>query len=150
MIRLKIVIAWALLLSSLTSGVWAGGGYLSKLGPSPLRFQQLPPRADIATALPPLQMSDKPTTPEASGTTPAPVEDYGPELPPITIEPQPEPEVNATAVPEPQPVEEEPISPQMLLRYFNNGGNKEAIIQAPMEFTPPAPTRGSSATYSSQ
>jgi hypothetical protein len=129
-----------------------GVGYLPRVGPGPLRFRSAV-RANASAVLPPLRMSDENTN--------APIE-----LAVTTNEPPNQTEVSdadfqflppemVTPLEQSQNAPQNfpgPMVPQMLLRYFTRGTNQpQAIISAPIEFTPPPPplTR-SSAVYISK
>lgn len=152
-----------LLVGAMTAtATFAGGNYLAHTGPAPLRFARAELRLDPAVVLPALQMEDKPevSTNEVAGANavttifsdiPAPlVPDDSSIFPgvilPVTYEahsaPMPEPKLT------PPPVTE--VAPQMLMRFFNRDATREAIIQTPLEFTPPPAGRSSSATYTQQ
>lgn len=138
-----------------TTHILAGDKYLPEAGPSALRFKA--PRANVSLAevLPPLQMEDEPPVadrpknePLAGPELPA---DPGPDeremvqvedLPAVPVEP-----VQPGHTPEAVPSQQVPLTPQMFMRFFNQSGSREAVVQAPVDFTPPAPSRGSSATY---
>lgn len=66
----------------------------------------------------------------------------GPELPPVN---------NGEIVTNNLPVGSQ-FTPQALIRFFPLDKNKQVIVPAPVEFTPPSPppSRGSSATYESR
>ena len=135
-----------------------GGGYLARIGPGPLRFEEAAVRLNPAMVLPPLNMGhegtvtntnllsvndsltnlvDEPLGTEAVSNTP----EIHVELPaPIS-----DPGVSGSANgPE--------VTPQILLRYFNTNSNTETFISPKVIFTPPSPgpSRGSSATYISK
>jgi hypothetical protein len=153
-------IVFVLVAISLTASISLGGsGYLARVGPSPLRFAIVPARLDPATALPPLTPPEEivtTTTPSTNLTTSM---EFGPQPlsaslnstnspGEILIGPEPLDSSNSTQAPSELPAQTG-ISPQMLLRYFNRPGTREALISAPLEFTPPTPNAnsGSSATY---
>jgi hypothetical protein len=145
-----------------TSYSAGGTGYLVKVGPKPLRFQVSTPQLDPAKVLPALRMSDDPVPPISM---PSP-EIYGPQQEQIVSTGEPDPGTTTAApidtstfipVPPPNtnfpsmtPPRDAQITPQMLLRFFNQGTN-EVAVPAPVEFTPPFPgPRNSSATYISK
>lgn len=144
------------------------GNYLAVSGPKPLRFQAVLPQYDPASVLPPLDMGDR--TDLRSGTNvtdsvkasaspvneisqlppepPAESQSIIPDLPAQPAQPASFDPVN---LPEPKPATSQ-LTPQMLLRYFPGDGNKEVLVPAGVDFTPPAPATPpgrSSATYTS-
>ena len=48
------------------------------------------------------------------------------------------------------PASSDEIAPQMLLQFFSKDGTPQGVVQTPVEFTPPPPSRGSTATYISR
>ena len=137
----------------ITTGTFAGGGYLPKIGPAALRVKAEPAVVDLAKVLPPLAMDDEPVT-EAE----VPVEMSGAPLGPLMpTQPGGEPQTvqsSRATVPEPisdageqMPPQQAPLTPQMFMRFFNQSGGSEAIVETPVQFTPHAPSRGSSASY---
>ena len=134
------------------TGTVAGDGYLPKVGPTALRFQARSAVADVTAVLPPLQMEDvKPVEQDSDAEFIGPQlpEDPGPQerdmveiesFPGTALEPAP-PDVQGQ--PETQQV---PLTPQVFMRFFNQSGRRETVVEAPVEFTPPTP-RSSRATY---
>ena len=128
--------------------------YLAAAGPTPLRFRLEVARLDPAKALPPLKMGN-----EASTNAMVITNTVSAELP-GNAAPGPDGSVsgsNTITVPEGAPTTPEepiyanaslqpmqpqsnsqmnPISPQMLLRYFRNGTN-EVLVPYTVDFTPP-------------
>ena len=135
----------------------AGPGYLPKVGPPELRFAQRSPRLDPSAVLPPLTVIEAVET-----TTNAVAEISSESLPPTPSLPEatdevamediwmgpPAPEAQTTEAPPAKPEQE--IAPQMLLQFFSKDGTRQGIVQTPVEFTPPPPSRSSTATYISR
>jgi len=131
------------------AGVIAFGGnppgYLSRIGPAPLRFQPPPKGPEVTVILPPLAMSDPPA-PAHEVITNETVTVEAPEQPAPTV-------VSSPAV-----VVEPAFTPQMLLQFFNRNGtnatNLEPSVFVPYQFTPPSmpviPAPPSKATYTKQ
>lgn len=138
-----------------TAGTLAEEEYLPEVGPSTPRFKAPAAYVNLAEVLPPLKMDDKKPFGELPGGEdllgPRLPEDPGPQeremvqledMPGTPLEPaQPE------RTPEAAQTQQVPLTPQMFMRFFNQSGSREAVVQAPVDFTPPAPARGSSATY---
>lgn len=142
-------------LAALTiTGVSAGGGYLPKIGPSMARLQVAGPRLDPNAVLPPLAMDDEPAGEPANKADPA-EEFIGPPAPLRPVPSAPSEPAEAPYITPPldsapeamQPAPEPPLTPQMFMRFFDESGRREAVIEAPVEFTPPQRGPGSSATY---
>ncbi|HWD18037.1 MAG TPA: hypothetical protein VHB20_02060 [Verrucomicrobiae bacterium] len=129
--------------------VWRGG-YLPVVGPAPLRFRLTPERVNLFIQLPPpgpAQADSVPTSPDSAQTEwpdphalsdlLAPVADKGAVIM-ESSSPPPAP------TPEPMTAPEEPITPQIFMRYFSGHTNAPQYNpSAPVEFTPPrvvAPT----------
>ena len=120
-----------------------------------MRFKPEPPVVDVEKILPPLAMDDEPVEQAGTGITDErggaplgplmPVE--VPEESPVVVRHQTSGMEAMTGEAEPLPSQNVPLTPQMFMRFFNESGNREAIVEAPVEFRPPAATRGSSATY---
>jgi hypothetical protein len=141
----------------------AEGGYLARVGPSPLRFAQAAPRLDPSVVLPPLKMADESTTTNTVESVPPVTDETDPEAAP-EIKPD-EPSTSPILGPEPAPASNSDadtntlpvagqVTPQMLLRFFTP--NKRAgVAPEPLQFTPPSPiappapasSGGSSASY---
>ena len=149
-------------------------GYLSRLGPVGLLYKA--PAPTFAALLPPLLMHDKPepaakldpeadakktptnnpmatrlagllTATNAPMTTPQVIEE--PAAPPLFNEP---PKPNTPTQEFVGPPAMPPITPQMLIRFFDfqNGTNHHGSLAVPFIFTPPlppGPARSSTATY---
>jgi hypothetical protein len=145
------VLVTSLLASAMV--IEAAPGYLPSFGPVPLRFlsEPLPPPTNIVASVsePPKEQPDD-----------APKASVGPEVSSIPQPIVPSHEAvevqttnqTATAVP-PSPAEEA-VSPQMLLKYFNQDAINPALTnRGPVDFMPPQPSAApsvpsSSATYS--
>lgn len=127
-------------LTALTAMSFGGNpnGYLTRVGPAPLRFQAPPKGPEVTVALPPLAMSDPPA-PAHEVTTNETVIVEAPKQAP-------------TPPPQPVAVAEPAFTPQMLLQFFNRSGtNQEPSVIVPYQFTPPStpviPAPPSKATY---
>jgi hypothetical protein len=133
------------------AGPPAGAGYLARIGPSVLRFRPTAAPVDPAKVLPPLQMTDEgnpATTADEDNDSPSDPERNAQESANDLLEPSVAPD-DSTAVTNAPPAH---VVPQLLMHYFGNSTNKEAVVSPPVEFTPPGPplSRGSSATYISR
>lgn len=116
---------------------------------------------DPALVLPPLKMSDPtPTTNTVAVShsstnlmndletlSPTPVSTE------ITVSSMPAPVANPNPSPDilPAPNDQNPgtVTPEVLMRYFNKRG-QEVLVSPPVQFVPPPPSTGSSATYTSE
>jgi hypothetical protein len=131
------------------------GGYLVHGGPSPLRFAKAAPRVDPAVVLPPLKMNDESTNTNAVATVQTEIDETDPEAGPETNATQPiygpEPGADHSDTDTNTVPVSSQVTPQMLLRFFNPGHDKEANAREPLQFTPPPPPivapHGSSASY---
>jgi hypothetical protein len=137
------------------AAVWMGPrpaiGYLTRVGPAPLRFHAPPKAPEEMMPLPPLAMKDPEPEPEV----------YGPP-PPADWTPPPTPVVQAQAQPTvvaPQMAPTDPtagLTPQMLIQFFNDrkGSNQDYNVVVPYQFNPPPatsiPAPPSRATYIKQ
>jgi hypothetical protein len=136
------------------AAVWLGPkpaiGYLTRVGPAPLRFQAPPPPADQMVPLPPLAMKDPEPEPEFFG--PLTPEDWKP--PVVEAVQAPPPMVVAPQLAATDPAAG--FSPQMLIQFFNGrkGTNQDYNIVVPYQFNPPPattiPAPPSRATYIKQ
>jgi len=157
--RIGFILPGTAALCLLGSGAMAGGGYLARVGPTPLRFALAAPRLDPALVLPPLKMADESATtnsveniqpitdeadPEAAPEIKSDERSQSPVFGPLPAPPN-TPETNAITT----PVTGQ-LAPQMLLRFFTPD-KKAVVVPEPLQFTPPPPppSRGSSATYTS-
>ena len=145
----------------LSAGSLAGSGYLTRVGPKPLRFEAVVPRLDPAKALPPLTMEEPEPVPAQSITpefgpqpppaSPLPTVDEFWAMPPPDEPPSTEGNAATPATPAtPAPAGPKMVSPDELLQFFAPVKRREGIISVPVEFTPPAPrpaSGGSRATY---
>ena len=149
----------ALSFAFIVGSAWASDGYLAQIGPSPLTFQEPPMWLDPALVLPPLKMSDPiPTTNtvavshsntnlvsdvETLSPTPGSTE--------ITVSSMPGHLPNSTPEISSAPNDQNPerVTPEVLMRYFNKRGH-EVLVSPPVQFVPPPPSPGSSATYTSE
>jgi len=140
--------------AGLALGVSAAPGYLPAVGPVPLRFRPAAPPAAalVQMPLPPPDVTpsapDIPTPLSAAAVT-------GAKQTPPAATPSSVP-VNLTATNGPAGPDAAssgsvpPISPQMLLHYFNRSTNGTAAgIMAPVDFAPPGAAKppSSTATY---
>jgi hypothetical protein len=146
-------------LCAAATGSAAGGGYLAREGPPPLRFRRpLQPGVE-KLALPPLALSSADTAvPTGSNADPDPLSttaeppEMGPTPPSTAIVPAPEPIViPPAAMVSPTFAPGMPVTPQLLLSYFGAPGTNgvNPVVLAPVSFIPPQPgAPGSSrATY---
>ena len=155
-------IGWVLLCG--VAGLTAGPQhYLPTAGPNPFRFRPTPPSSLPPGLLPRLDPEDpvEPRPPPAPITAaPGGEAVVGEPVPDFLELPEPAPVESALPaepfVPrEPPPAEPTPppLTPQMLLHYFEGlGGTNQAVVSLPVLFTPPLPDgadRSSSASYSS-
>jgi hypothetical protein len=130
------------------STILAGDGYMSVVGPKPLRFAIPAQRLDPEKVLPPLKMEDEqPIESSTASEASAPRGSSGAEE-------------NGSIVIESSPASSEPLilgaqkvlTPEHLVQYFTPGRRNETVISTQVEFTPPAPasSRSSTATYISK
>jgi len=131
-------------------------GYLPVIGPEPLRFRSAEPlvqtflpvpsapvKAD-SVPTPPLSEQAEPENPFALTESLAPAADTNATVmeahspPPVVIAP---PAAPAGESGSPLPSSDEPVSPSLILQYFNNRskihGATNTAGGAPVEFTPP-------------
>ncbi len=141
----------------LLTSVWfstsalAGSGYLARVGPKPLRFEEAAPRRDAP------QVMAAPTMNEHSMTNHLATEEFGPQplQPPVGPETMRKDEL-VMGPPEapmaPTTPMQKPITTDTMLQFFNPGKHRDTFISVPVEFTPPAPaqTKSSTATYSTE
>jgi len=118
------------------------GGYLPVIGPGPLRYFQLPDRANAFAQLPlpePAKTDSVPASPSSEQTEPvnpfalsdmlAPAADRGADVMEAA---------SPSPVPQSPPMDPQPISPRVFLQYFNAGTNAPPPgSTAPVDFTPP-------------
>ncbi len=136
------------LIASINVAANAGNdpGYLACVGPVPLRFRAVPAPITNVFVLPP-PLPEPVALPKPDTNAPVMV-------PSASLPAEPAAIINevSSAPPEP-PHQDEVVSPQMFLKYFNKGtnGNSTTVI-APLDFTPPKVAEpaasGSKATYS--
>jgi hypothetical protein len=153
--------------------VWAGDGYLPRVGPVPLRFRAPAPvmvnqvSASVPAPFPPPFLPPYfPPVPIALPTPPLPTNrldisttsNVPPAMLPVTNGPALQFDAREPETLGPDAV----VSPQMLLKFFSASTNANAVsntappeVIAPLRFTPPivptsqpAPPTGSKATYS--
>src|SRR5262245_50795461 len=138
----------------------AGGVYMVCVGPTPLRFKEATLRLDPAAVLPPLAMTDGPSTNEpamSASEISIPEAKNEPKIistTPVVVSSSEGAATNTETVTNAPLNSQNATTSQVLLHYFNgfNGGtNQEAFVSAPVLFTPPVPSGNrSSATYVSQ
>jgi len=143
---------FGVLIVSLSAGSAKAGspqpGYLPRVGPTPLRFFTAP-----QPGTKPLVLEPKAET--LTNSIPMLTEEIEPmaEPPQLIEEPMvsPEPPKTSQVDPAPESPVPEPVSAQMLLKYFRKSavGNVKGVV-VPMDFTPPraASAPSSKATYS--
>jgi hypothetical protein len=132
----------------LVIAAWAGPGYLSTVGPVPLRF--LPPAQPLEKVGHRVAAVTPPVTPVISPdeTNMLPVPDYLTE--PVITEAHSPPKLEQTNLVTGTPPDEGTVSTQMLLQYFgkstNNSGNS-VIVPVNVATPKPVDTPPSRASY---
>jgi len=124
--------------------VSAGPGYLKNPGPAPLRFQPVPQPITVRPVLPPPPVE----TPETNSVAQTNAVETLAVTTMVSTTPAIELPVQTNLVIG-VPTDEETVSPQMLLKYFNKSTNgPTTTIIAPFNFAPPrSSVPSSTATY---